>query len=159
MIGLEDLASWFILILTIGMVIGVQLMFWLPTPKPITEPEPEIRRDADSKRTDSSTRDDEKKKLIPRKFDSADFIKNAGAVACTLVPTSGTEESAPTKESSQKKSSSKVNGMDMEDFDRPNDQWKCSCEAGFLPPGLLKSFGAAEAVMRLGTGQCYHKNM
>lgn len=38
-----------------------------------------------------------------------------------------------------------------------NNQWRCACNGGFLPPGLLKSFGSAEAVMRLGTGQCYHK--
>ena len=35
--------------------------------------------------------------------------------------------------------------------------WRCACEGGFLPPGLLKSFGGAEAAMRLGTGQCYHQ--
>ena len=90
MIGLEDLASWFIPILTIGMVIGVQLMFWLPTPKPITEPEPEIRRDADSKTTVSSTRDDEKKKMIPRTFDSADFHGGQDLQRlyhCSLFPT------------------------------------------------------------------------
>jgi hypothetical protein len=34
--------------------------------------------------------------------------------------------------------------------------WKCACKGGFLPPGLLKSFGGAEAVMLLGVGQCYH---
>ena len=38
-----------------------------------------------------------------------------------------------------------------------NNHWRCACEGGFLPPGLLKSFGGAEAVMRLGTGQCYHQ--
>ena len=35
--------------------------------------------------------------------------------------------------------------------------WKCACEFGFLPEGLLKTFGNAEAIMRLGVGQCYHK--
>jgi uncharacterized membrane protein YhiD involved in acid resistance len=35
--------------------------------------------------------------------------------------------------------------------------WRCACESGFLPPGLLKSFGGAEAVIRMSTGQCYHK--
>jgi hypothetical protein len=35
--------------------------------------------------------------------------------------------------------------------------WRCACEGGFLPPGLLKSFGGAEAVIRMSTGQCYHK--
>ncbi|KAI2505149.1 hypothetical protein MHU86_3496 [Fragilaria crotonensis] len=38
-----------------------------------------------------------------------------------------------------------------------DNNWRCACEGGFLPPGLLKSFGGAEAVMRLGTGQCYHQ--
>jgi hypothetical protein len=38
-----------------------------------------------------------------------------------------------------------------------NNTWRCVCENGFLPPGLLKSFGGAEAMIRLGTGQCYHK--
>ena len=46
----------------------------------------------------------------------------------------------------------------MADYDDPNkDQWKCVCETGFLPPGLLKSFGGMEAVFRMSTGQCYHK--
>jgi hypothetical protein len=45
-----------------------------------------------------------------------------------------------------------------EDLFAMNDNgWRCACEGGFLPPGMLKSFGSAEAVMRLGTGQCYHK--
>jgi hypothetical protein len=40
-----------------------------------------------------------------------------------------------------------------------NNNWRCACEGGFLPPGMLKSFGSAEAMVRLGTGQCYHKQM
>lgn len=43
------------------------------------------------------------------------------------------------------------------DSNNDNISWKCACEGGFLPPGLLKSFGNAESVIRLGTGQCYHK--
>ena len=38
-----------------------------------------------------------------------------------------------------------------------SNTWRCACENGFLPPGLLKTFGGAEAVMRMGMGQCYHK--
>jgi hypothetical protein len=50
--------------------------------------------------------------------------------------------------------------------DRKNDQaqdtvsssnWRCACEGGFLPPGMLQSLGGAEAVIRMSTGQCYHK--
>jgi hypothetical protein len=50
-----------------------------------------------------------------------------------------------------------VDEVEEDLFQVKSDQWRCACEGGFLPPGLLKSFGAAEAVMRLGTGQCYHK--
>lgn len=35
-----------------------------------------------------------------------------------------------------------------------NNNWRCACEGGFLPPGM---FGNAEAVLRMGSGQCYHK--
>jgi hypothetical protein len=40
-----------------------------------------------------------------------------------------------------------------------NNTWRCVCEgAGFLPPGLLQtSFGGAVAALRMGTGECYHK--
>lgn len=33
-------------------------------------------------------------------------------------------------------------------------QWRCACEGGFLPPGM---FGNMEAVLKMGSGQCYHK--
>ena len=46
---------------------------------------------------------------------------------------------------------------DEDDFGTNNNTWRCACENGFLPPGLLKTFGGAEAVMRMGMGQCYHK--
>lgn len=38
-----------------------------------------------------------------------------------------------------------------------NNNWRCVCETGFLPAGMLKSLGGAESILRLGTGQCYHK--
>jgi hypothetical protein len=40
------------------------------------------------------------------------------------------------------------------------NKWRCSCEGGlFLPNNLLKSFGGAEAVFRMGSGDCYHKQV
>lgn len=41
--------------------------------------------------------------------------------------------------------------------DEDSENWRCVCETGFLPPGLLKSFGGMEAMVRMSTGQCYHK--
>lgn len=35
-----------------------------------------------------------------------------------------------------------------------NNSWRCACEGGFLPPGM---FGNMEAVLKMGSGQCYHK--
>lgn len=41
--------------------------------------------------------------------------------------------------------------------DSNTNRWRCACETGFLPPALLKNLGGAEAVLRMGVGQCYHK--
>jgi hypothetical protein len=59
--------------------------------------------------------------------------------------------------------SAKKSGKTYDDNDKDlfamddKSNWRCICDSGFLPPGMLKTFGSAEAVMRLGTGQCYHK--
>lgn len=37
-----------------------------------------------------------------------------------------------------------------------NNQWRCACEGGFLPAGMLQSLGGAEAVFNMGIGACYH---
>lgn len=37
------------------------------------------------------------------------------------------------------------------------NNWRCACEGGFLPPGLLKTFGGVESVYKMGIGDCYHK--
>ena len=37
-----------------------------------------------------------------------------------------------------------------------NNQWRCACEGGFLPAGMLQSLGGAEAVFNMGIGSCYH---
>ena len=45
---------------------------------------------------------------------------------------------------------------------KPNSEttnsWRCACEGGFLPPGMLKNnFSGVEATFYAGTGKCYHK--
>ncbi|GAX20098.1 hypothetical protein FisN_18Lu038 [Fistulifera solaris] len=42
-------------------------------------------------------------------------------------------------------------------IDTPNNGWRCACEGGFLPPGLLQNLSGAEAVLRMSAGRCYHK--
>jgi hypothetical protein len=36
------------------------------------------------------------------------------------------------------------------------NNWRCACDGGFLPPGM---FGNMEAVLKMGAGQCYHKQL
>jgi hypothetical protein len=45
---------------------------------------------------------------------------------------------------------------------KQQQQWKCACEGNgmlFLPQSLMKSLGGPGAVMRMGAGGCYHKQM
>ena len=39
--------------------------------------------------------------------------------------------------------------------------WQCACEGGgiFLPQSLMKSIGGPAAALRMGRGECYHKQM
>ena len=38
-----------------------------------------------------------------------------------------------------------------------SSKWRCVCEQGFLPPGMLQSFSGMESMVRTSTGKCYHK--
>lgn len=40
---------------------------------------------------------------------------------------------------------------------RDSLKWRCVCEQGFLPPGMLQSFSGMESMVRTSTGKCYHK--
>jgi hypothetical protein len=67
----------------------------------------------------------------------------------------------------------KINNIDNRNDDRiqstiiersesKQQQWKCACEGNgmlFLPQSLMKSLGGPGAVMRMGAGGCYHKQM
>jgi hypothetical protein len=71
------------------------------------------------------------------------------------------EDATPTPANDDTEASSEIITLQREETEKEyteaENNWRCACEGGFLPPGMLKSFGGAEAVMRLGTGQCYHK--
>ena len=49
------------------------------------------------------------------------------------------------------------NSSNSSSEDNRPTQWRCVCETGFLPRGMLQSLGGAEAVLRMGAGQCFHK--
>mmetsp|Transcript_7643 Transcript_7643/g.11687 ORF Transcript_7643/g.11687 Transcript_7643/m.11687 type:complete len:122 (-) Transcript_7643:644-1009(-) len=106
------------------------------------------------------------------------FICSVLALACafivrTLITSFFVGNSSPSKRTEQGKDRKasyesvscaeirttveQISTTNVSDTYNDNKKWRCACEAGFLPPGLLKSFGNAESVIRLGTGQCYHK--
>jgi hypothetical protein len=79
-----------------------------------------------------------------------------------MIPLDGDSKAKPESPDRQTATGSTVaNANEPSPADSINDgnNWRCACEGGFLPPGLLKTFGGAEAVMRLGSGQCYHKQV
>jgi hypothetical protein len=77
----------------------------------------------------------------------------------TARPTPKADANETTTDPKDDDDDDKKADSDDEDLFAMNDKWRCACEGGFLPPGMLKTFGSAEAMMRLGTGQCYHKQM
>jgi hypothetical protein len=67
------------------------------------------------------------------------------------------EEEEKTEEEKEVKEKEERVDEKEEEIASNTSNWRCACEGGFLPPGLLKTFGGAEAVIRMSTGQCYHK--
>jgi hypothetical protein len=97
-------------------------------------------------------------------------LKSSGAEVCNNAseendnkkPTEGSERTAEDGEGVQQDQLQEEDESADEDIDDMADttktiQWRCACQGGFLPAGLLQSLGGAEAVFRMGTGQCYHK--
>jgi hypothetical protein len=65
------------------------------------------------------------------------------------------EETAEKEESVEP--SEETNDSAVNPVDTQTNGWRCACEGGFLPPGLLQNFSGAEAVLRMSAGRCYHK--
>ena len=90
--------------------------------------------------------------------DGADDDTNRAGTSSVPVDEEETKHQARDSNDENKNSEEKEEDDEDEDDLGKNNKWRCACENGFLPPGLLKTFGGAEAVMRMGMGQCYHKN-
>ncbi len=93
-------------------------------------------------------------------LEASNSLNGATPVSAKTTSTTTTSplvNSNPTSESFAKiKSRGEISTINS-DSNSDKNNWRCACQDGFLPPGLLKSFGGAEAMMRLGMGQCYHK--
>ena len=128
-----------VLLLTIGAVVFVQVLFWVST---TTLPENSHEVDGHKKET----------KENDSNIDSNSNIRVGNSTPTPIEAMMATSNALPI----QRVSPPTLN-RDTEDLVPLAVPWRCVCENGFLPPGLLKSFGSAEAIVRLGTGQCYHK--
>jgi hypothetical protein len=117
-------------------------MFWIPGTTAVLEASDPRKSTSSSSRIDDD--DDDDTKVASAKMEE---------------PTDEKDDSSQKSSTNDTSSDDKADDDDddEEDLFKMNDQWRCACEGGFLPPGMLKSFGAAESMMRLGTGQCYHK--
>mmetsp|Transcript_13222 Transcript_13222/g.24829 ORF Transcript_13222/g.24829 Transcript_13222/m.24829 type:complete len:206 (+) Transcript_13222:24-641(+) len=92
-------------------------------------------------------KNDEAKNVAPRNRQKETFIKE---------PTKKEQETLTMLHVKAMYNDTKSNQKEV-NASKNDEQWRCVCETGFLPPGLLKSFGGMESVIRMSTGQCYHK--
>ena len=86
-------------------------------------------------------------------LDAEENVEESRNVSVDEKDEQSDEQSVPTEEVQEESD----NGI-KEEISSGNN-WRCACEGGFLPPGMLQSLGGAEAVMRMSAGQCYHKQM
>jgi biopolymer transport protein ExbD len=145
----QSIMSWLIPVVTISLVVFVQAMFWLPSSSPPDLPPTQEDKISKEKNQTDQREIDETDETLNKNQETDETRNEASANA---PETSNTEEA--TNENSNSTDVTDVTDM----FQQNNtNNWRCACEGGFLPPGMLKSFGSAEAMIRLGTGQCYHK--
>lgn len=125
-------------VFTIGLVVLVQAMFWLPS---FSSRKETAEQDGESVSNEDEDIANGNFEVRTDKDDKPESEEKK-----SLTTNNRTETDADTKAE-----------VDSALLTSNNNTWRCACEGGFLPPGMLKSFGTAEAMMRLGTGQCYHK--
>ncbi|CAJ1946370.1 unnamed protein product [Cylindrotheca closterium] len=157
----QSLASFLVPVLTIGLVVLVQVNFWFAS-SPV-ETEDKIEIDEPQPPTLSSKQAEEKKTPVVGEFENDDkqHYDHMGeqSVQENATKTNVNDDSRTPTEDKVNDTVTTTEDNKEDIFERSN-QWRCVCEEGsFLPPALLKTFGPAEAMVRLGTGQCYHKQM
>ena len=137
---MESLSGMIIPIGTILLVVLLQISFWFPT--------------VENKRQATASTTPKSKTETTQQQSKVDPKKNS-----TISKRITTKYLSETVDNFQCVFIIKIsNGLiQPEDASQAPKIWKCACELGFLPAGMLKTFGNAEAMMRLGVGQCYHK--
>lgn len=166
---LETFLSWLLPVFTIGMVLGVQLLFWTPSRKSCIETATTIGQAGTAPGPKIDDKDGAASSRIEPVSEKSSQTKSSSSYRGTEIGVSANVSSDKANEalelsSMKQAAANKTDDTDAKDDDvddlfKMNNQWRCACEGGFLPPGMLRSLGGAEAMMRLGTGQCYHKQM
>eukprot|EP00980_Cylindrotheca_fusiformis_P008958 scaffold1912_cov135-Cylindrotheca_fusiformis.AAC.5 len=153
----ESIISLLIPIVTIGLVVFVQITFWFPQtptlPPSSSSSEKEQEEKTSKKKSISSSKNSFGEQQATRETLNG-IKKGTDEKQAGITDTSEANNTAKNKISKDQNGDSTTNDMSLQPG---NNNWRCACEGGFLPPGMLKTFGSAEAMMRLGTGQCYHK--
>ena len=131
----------------------VQLSFWFPSSRR------NVQTMTMKTRKEYEASDRSIKKTIDESDSTSINVSSSGNDGMTQSITSSTQLtnniSNGTRRTDNNKDDGSVETVRASTTTNSN-QWRCACEGGFLPPGM---FGGVEAVMRMGTGQCYHKQM
>lgn len=147
---MENLSGILIPVGTILLVVLLQISFWLPVETKRPEPSD------NSKEQQTASTYKEESKNSPKPVNSKQIKSTAPNfsvptdVQCVFI----TEPTTSNNKTSELGGGENKNAPPTIQEGRI---WKCACELGILPAGILKTFGNAEAMMRLGVGQCYHK--
>ena len=154
---MENLSGMLIPIGTILLVFLLQISFWFPTEAKGQQPSvvSQNRRTTPNSKAEGRRSVDEsssKRPTVSKRIQvSAQDSSAENDFLCMVIQKKniGSESEPPPTMSNNETSSSPTI--------QEGRMWKCACEFGILPAGIFKTFGNAEAMMRLGVGQCYHK--
>lgn len=159
---MENLSGMLIPIGTLALIFLVQISFWFPmdnkqqqssdaSSQKSKEPPTAVDSKADDRRAPPRSRGFVSKRITAENDPSEN-------VSCFIISSSDEASSSGSEGTLEppRDNNTKGNNNETTTTSIPNRKvWKCACE--YMPAGLLKTFGNAEAMMRLGIGQCYHK--
>mmetsp|Transcript_13899 Transcript_13899/g.32376 ORF Transcript_13899/g.32376 Transcript_13899/m.32376 type:complete len:168 (+) Transcript_13899:109-612(+) len=154
---------------TIFLIVLVQISFWIPTEnkeeKEQDEPRNRSKKEVGSFKIKGLPKQQPKERqkrtsqdiILSKHMLTKDFPLESGH--CMVINDEISRKSTTLEASKQTKRNENANRNSPVNEQTVGSRriWKCACEFGFLPAGILKTFGNAEAMMRLGVGQCYHK--
>ena len=168
---MENLSGMLFPIGTIFLIVLVQISFWLPTENKEEKKQDELgnrimKEDGSFKienlpkigaQANEPQKQNSRGSVLSKRISAKDFPLENGHCIVISDGMSGSNKTSERSEQTKRNETASRNAPANEQKVQDGRIWKCACEFGFLPAGILKTFGNAEAMMRLGVGQCYHK--